>query len=144
MDVDNPEHNNGGPHTALLHDLTISCKTISTIKAWYHCSMTGCLESWSGKQQADRVFKHILDKCQHVNNATRNQDGAFVQYCTQHTQLEVMGGDHSLEKTSKAEAKKARGLKINQAVLNLICGTGIPLTIIDTDKWKDVICHQHC
>ena len=39
----------------------------------------------------------------------------------------------------KAEVKKARGLKINQAVLNLICGTGIPPTIIDPAKWKNVI-----
>ncbi|KAF8496634.1 hypothetical protein JB92DRAFT_2834574 [Gautieria morchelliformis] len=37
---------------------------------------------------------------------------------------------------SKAEAKS---LKINQAVLNLICGTGIPPTIIDTDEWKNVV-----
>ena len=35
--------------------------------------------------------------------------------------------------------KKARGLKINQAILNLICGTGTPPTIIDMAKWKNVI-----
>ncbi|KAF8474573.1 hypothetical protein JB92DRAFT_2838238 [Gautieria morchelliformis] len=54
-------------------------------------------------------------------------------------QLEVVGEDNSLEKMSKAEAKKVRGLKINQAVLNLICGTRIPPTIVDTDEWKNVI-----
>ena len=47
--------------------------------------------------------------------------------------------DVSLEKMSKAEGKKARALKINQAVLNLICGTGIPPTIVDTDEWKNFI-----
>ena len=34
LDVDNPESHHGHPPTALLHDLTISCKTISTNKAW--------------------------------------------------------------------------------------------------------------
>jgi hypothetical protein len=70
---------------------------------------------------------------------TRKQVGDTFVDRTLHAQLEVTGGDHSLEKTSKAEAKKARGLRINQAVLNLICGTGIPPTIVDTDEWKDVI-----
>ena len=32
-----------------------------------------------------------------------------------------------------------RGHRINQAILNLICGTGIPLTIVNTDEWKNVI-----
>ena len=32
-----------------------------------------------------------------------------------------------------------RGLKINHTILNLICGTWIPPTIVDTDKWKNVI-----
>ena len=40
---------------------------------------------------------------------------------------------------SKAEAKKMRGLKINQAIIKLICGAGVPPTIVDTDKWKSVI-----
>jgi hypothetical protein len=101
--------------------------------------MTECLQSWSGKRQAGRIYKHILDECKYVDKAIRKQVGdAFVD-CTLHTQLEATEGGSSLEKMSKAEAKKARALKINQAVLNLICGTGIPPTIVDTNEWKDVI-----
>ena len=138
-DVDNPESNNGRPRTALLHDLTISCKTISTNKARYRCGMTGCLQSWSGKRQAGRIYKHILDECKCVDDAIRKQVGdAFIDRSL-HTQLEATEEDSSLEKMSKAEAKKARALKINQAVLNLICGTGIPPTIVDTDEWKNVM-----
>ena len=80
-----------------------------------------------------------MDECQHVNDAIRKQVGDTFVDCTLHAQLEATEGDRSLEKMSKAEAKKARGLKINQAVLNLICGTRIPLTIVDTAEWKNVI-----
>jgi hypothetical protein len=85
--------------------------------------MTGCLQSWSGKRQAGRVYKHILDECKYVNSVIRKQVGDVFVDRTLHAQLEVTEGDNSLEKMSKAEAKNARALKINQAVLNLICGT---------------------
>jgi len=38
-----------------------------------------------------------------------------------------------------SEGKKARALKVNQAVLNLICGTGIPPTVVDSNEWKHFI-----
>jgi len=80
-----------------------------------------------------------LDECQHVNDVIRKQVGATFVDCTLHTQLEANEGDCSLKKMLKAEAKKAKGLKINQAILDLICGTGIPPTIGDTAEWKNVI-----
>ena len=59
---------------------------------------------------------------------------------TLHAQLEnTIDDNDSLDKLSKAEGKKARALKVNQAVLNLICGTGIPPTVVDSNKWKHFI-----
>jgi hypothetical protein len=145
IDADDPElstSKGGRPRMALLYNITILCRTISTSKQRYHCAMTGCLQSWGGCRQAARVYKHVLDECQHADKATKQKvQNAFVDR-TLHAQLEATedaAGSDSLEKMSKAEAKKARGLKFNQAVLNFICGTGIPPTIVDTDEWKSLI-----
>ena len=54
-------------------------------------------------------------------------------------QLKDAEGDGLLEKISKVEGKKAHWLKVNHYVLNLICGTGIPPTIVDSEEWKDLI-----
>jgi len=40
---------------------------------------------------------------------------------------------------SKSKGKKACGLKVNQVVLNLICGMGIAPMIVDSMEWKHVI-----
>ena len=85
------------------------------------------------------IYRHILDECQHIDDVIRKQVSNTFVDCTLHTQLEATEEDYSLEKMSKAEARKMRGLKINQAILNLICGTGIPPTIVNIDKWKNVI-----
>jgi len=37
------------------------------------------------------------------------------------------------------EGQKACGLMVNQITLNLICSTGIPLTIVNSEEWKDLI-----
>ena len=37
------------------------------------------------------------------------------------------------------EGKKVHALKVNQAILNLICGTGIPSFIVDSKGWKNFI-----
>ena len=59
---------------------------------------------------------------------------------TLHAQLEdIDDNDNSLEKLSKAEGKKACALKVNQAILNLICGTGIPPSVVDSNEWKHFI-----
>jgi hypothetical protein len=60
-------------------------------------------------------------------------DDTFVNH-TLHTQIKAMEGDGSFKKMLKAKAKKVRALKINQAILNLICGTGIPPIIADTNE----------
>jgi len=101
--------------------------------------MNGCLQSWGGRRQAGRIYKHIVDECRHVDAATKKKvNDAFVNR-TLHAQLEATEEASSLEKMSKAEAKKAKGLRINQAVLNFICSTAIPPTIVDTIEWKSLI-----
>lgn len=54
-------------------------------------------------------------------------------------QAATSGPDGPLEAMSKAEAKKARLLKINQAVLEFICGTGIPPTLVDSVEWASLV-----
>jgi hypothetical protein len=101
--------------------------------------MEGCYQSWGGSRQAGRIYKHILDECEHADAETKKKVNEAFCKRTLHAQLEATEEAGSLEKMSKAEAKKTRGLKINQAVLNLICGAGVPPTVVDTDEWKSVI-----
>lgn len=102
--------------------------------------MSGCLQSWSGRRQASRVYNHLLTECLHVDSDTREQITKATSARTFHAQLHDSVEDSgAVEKISKSEGKKARGLKVNQAVLNLICGTGIAPTIVDTTEWKRVI-----
>ena len=53
--------------------------------------------------------------------------------------LKEAEGDGPLGKNLKVEGKKAHGLKVNQSVLNLICSTGMPPTILNTKEWQDLI-----
>ena len=101
--------------------------------------MDGCQQSWSGKRQAARVYNHILHECLHADSETKKKIAKATEGRTLHVQLQELEGDSALDKMSKAEGKKAQGLKVNQAVLNLICSTGIPPTIVDSDEWKHVI-----
>lgn len=101
--------------------------------------MSGCQQSWSGRRQAGRVYKHLLDECQHTNDELKGKVRHGFSERTFHSQLERSEEAGSLENMSKAEANKTRGLKINQAILNFICGTGIPPTIVDTDEWKKLV-----
>jgi hypothetical protein len=102
--------------------------------------MDGCHQSWSGRRQASRIYNHLLNECNHVDSETKKKIASVTTSRTFHAQLEdTIDDNHSLEKLSKAEGKKARALKVNQAVLNLICGTGIPPTVVDGNEWKHFI-----
>ena len=141
IDTDSePETKGGQPRTTLLHDVTRSCKTISSGKPRYRCAMKGCLQSWSRRRQVSRVYNHLLTECLHVDSDTKEQITKATSVRTLHSQLQDSVEDSgTIEKVSKSEGKKARGLKVNQAVLNLICGTGIAPTIVDSAEWKHVV-----
>ena len=102
--------------------------------------MDGCQQSWSGRRQASRVYNHLLNECHHIDSEMKQKIAKASSARTLHAQLEdIDDNDNSLEKLSKAEGKKARALKVNQAVLNLICGTGIPPSVVDSNEWKHFI-----
>lgn len=103
--------------------------------------MVGCQQSWSGRRQASRIYNHLLNECHHADQKTKEKISKATSARTLHAQLEDTTTDdnNSLEKMSKAEGKKARALKVNQAVLNFICGTGIPPSVVDSKEWKHLI-----
>lgn len=102
--------------------------------------MTGCQQSWSGRRQGSRIYSHLLNECHHVDRETKEKIAKATSARTLHAQLEDTTDDNnSLEKMSKAEGKKARALTANQAVLNLICGTGIPPSVVDSNEWKHFV-----
>ena len=79
-------------------------------------------------------------ECLHVDSNTKDRITKATSAQTLHAQLEDSVEDNgAVEKMLKFEGKKAHGLKVNQAVLNLICGTGIAPTIVDSPEWKHVI-----
>ena len=94
--------------------------------------MDGCQQSWDRKIQARQVYNHILNDCDHADSIKKEKIAKATEGQTLHMQLKEAEGDGPLEKKSKVEGKKTHGLKINQSVLNLICGTGMPPTIVDT------------
>lgn len=144
VDIDSePEKNSskgGRPRTVLLHDVTIPCKAISTGKSRHRCAMAGCLQSWGGKPQAARIYNHLLTECRGIDAATKAKVSKATSDRTLHAQLEdTIEESGGLEKLSKTEGKKARKLQVNQAVLDLICGAGVPPTIVDTKEWRRLI-----
>lgn len=102
--------------------------------------MAGCLQSWGGKPQAAQIYNHLLTECHGIDAVTKANVSKATSDRTLHTQLEdTIKESGGLEKLSRAEGKKAQKLKVNQAVLNLICGAGIPPTIVDRKEWKHLI-----
>jgi len=101
--------------------------------------MDGYQQSWGGKRQAGRVYNHILNDCDHADSIKKEKIAKATEGQTLHMQLKEAEGDGPLEKKLKVEGKKAHGLKVNQSVINLICGTGMPPTIVDTKEWQDLI-----
>ncbi|KIM80110.1 hypothetical protein PILCRDRAFT_9688 [Piloderma croceum F 1598] len=74
IDIDSePESKGGRPRTTLLHDVTRSCKAISSGKMRYRCAMDGCQQSWSGRRQASRVYNHLLNECHHVDSEMKQK-----------------------------------------------------------------------
>jgi hypothetical protein len=124
----------GRPPNILLASLTVPCKSIEKGKPRYRCALGDCKQSWGGMPQKSRVYKHILNECASVDEETK----ATVREASADQSLNAqITQNNSLESFSKAAAKEQRKLASNQTTLNLICGLGLPPTIVDSPLWDE-------
>lgn len=133
----------GRPKIGILDQLTIACHTKSTNASRVRCAGEGCHESWAVPRQSGRILPHS-STCRYLDNEMRGL--ALMENAKASLSYKLDGG--ASEKPDafaafrragtegKAEARKARTIKTNLLVVNLLCDAAVAPSLIDKKSFR--------
>ena len=123
----------GAPSNSFLDQVTIKCyyEENGENKPHFHCTMTGCHESWASPCHLKRVCCHLKEECKFVGSGTRATAtlmlaGEALSASPSVSMKSKVSGEGSVYAVSKKAHKDVLEKELNLKVLWLLVMTGPP------------------